>query len=67
VRLAAATTSPYPPDVRRRVMDLFTRPATTQQVASIHFLLGDLFADAARTVARAAGCWWSKTTRSPPS
>ena len=55
VRLVAATTSPYPPDVRRRVMDLFTRPATTQQIASVHYLLGDLFADAARAAARAAG------------
>jgi anhydro-N-acetylmuramic acid kinase len=56
VRLVAAATSPYPPDVRQRVMDLFTQPATTQQIASVHYLLGDLFADAALTVARAAGC-----------
>lgn len=56
VRLVAAATSPYPPAVRRRVVDLFTQPATTQQIASIHYLLGDLFADAAQAVARSAGC-----------
>jgi len=56
VRLVAHTTSPYPTEVRRRAMDLFTQPATTQEIASLHYLLGQLFADAAVTVARAAGC-----------
>lgn len=55
VRLTAHTTAPYPAEVRRRVMDLFTQPATTQEVASIHYLLGELFADAATAVTRAAG------------
>ncbi|HEX4836095.1 MAG TPA: anhydro-N-acetylmuramic acid kinase [bacterium] len=55
VRLVSAATTPYPPDVRRRVMDLFTRPATTQQIASVHYLLGDLFADAALSAARTTG------------
>jgi anhydro-N-acetylmuramic acid kinase len=56
VRLVAATTAPYPAEVRGRMVDLFTQPATTQQIASIHYLLGDLFADAAEAVVRAAGC-----------
>ncbi len=56
VRLLASTTSPYPPEVRRRLLTLFTTPVTMQQTASIHYLLGDLFAEAALAVARAAGC-----------
>jgi anhydro-N-acetylmuramic acid kinase len=56
VRLVAHTTVPYPGEVRRRVMDLFSRPATAQQVAQLHYLLGELFADAALAVAREAGC-----------
>ncbi len=55
VRLVAHATAPYPPEVRRRVMDLFTRPATTQQIAQVHYLLGELFADAAAGIARQAG------------
>jgi anhydro-N-acetylmuramic acid kinase len=54
VRLLAHTTVPYPGEVRRRVMTLFTEPATTQHVAQIHYLLGELFADAAAAVARQA-------------
>ena len=56
VRLLASTTSPYPPEVRRRLLTLFTTPVTMQQTASIHYLLGELFAEAALAVARAAGC-----------
>jgi len=54
VRVVAHATVPYPAEVRRRVMDVFTQPATTQQIASLHYLLGELFADAAVAVARAA-------------
>jgi anhydro-N-acetylmuramic acid kinase len=54
VRLLAHTTVPYPGEVRRRVMTLFTEPATTQDVAQMHYLLGELFADAAAAVARLA-------------
>ncbi len=56
VRLVAHITVPYPPEVRGRVMDLCTRPATTQDIASVHYLLGELFSDAALAVTRAAGC-----------
>ncbi len=56
IRLVAHTTSPYPPAVRVRAMELFTGPTTTQEIASIHYLLGELFGDAALAVTRAAGC-----------
>lgn len=54
-RLVAHITTPYLPAVRERVMDLFTRPATTQEIASIHYLLGEVFGEAALAVAKAAG------------
>ncbi|HLJ58556.1 MAG TPA: anhydro-N-acetylmuramic acid kinase [bacterium] len=56
VRLVAHTTVPYPPEVRRRVIDVFTQPATTQEIASLHYLLGESFADAALAAAKRAGC-----------
>ena len=49
-------TTPYPAEVRRRLIDLFTEPAAAQEVATLHFLIGELFADAAAATARAAGC-----------
>jgi anhydro-N-acetylmuramic acid kinase len=55
ITLAGWSTTPYPREVRRRVLDLFTEPTTTQEVASLHYLLGELFADAAAAVARTAG------------
>ena len=56
ISLLGWATLPYPPEVRRRVVDLFTEPATTQDVASLNYLLGELFADAALAGARAARC-----------
>ena len=47
---------PYPADVRHRVLELFTEPATTQDAASLNYLLGEFFAEAAAAGARAAGC-----------
>lgn len=55
VRLVAHVTTPYPPAVRRRLVGLFTQPSTAQEIASIHYLLGELFGDAALAVSRAAG------------
>ena len=55
VALRGWTTTPYPADVRRRVVDLFTEPATTQRTASLHYLLGELFAEAAVIAIGAAG------------
>jgi len=54
IGLLGATTVPYPPEVRRRVLTLFTEAATMQEAASLHYLLGDLFADAALVAAAAA-------------
>jgi anhydro-N-acetylmuramic acid kinase len=56
VRLLASVTRPYPEEVRARLLTLFTEPQTTQRIASVHYLLGDLFAEAALEVARSAGC-----------
>lgn len=55
VRLLAHETVPYPPAVRDRVVRLSTEAATTQQLAQLHYLLGDLFASAAVAVAAAGG------------
>jgi anhydro-N-acetylmuramic acid kinase len=55
VRLVAHITLPYPSEVRRRLLDLFTQQAATQEVARLHYVLGELFADAAVAVTRAAG------------
>jgi len=49
-------TTPYPADLRRRLLELFTEPAPIQDVAALHFTLGELFAEAAGAAARAAGC-----------
>ena len=56
ISLLGWATLPYPPEVRRRVVDLFTEPATTQDVASLNYVLGEFFADAAMAGARAARC-----------
>jgi anhydro-N-acetylmuramic acid kinase len=56
IALLGWATLPYPADVRRRVTDLFTDPISMQAAASVHFLLGELFADAATAAARAGGC-----------
>ncbi len=56
IALRGWATTPYPAEVRRRLIHLFTEPATTQEVATLHFLIGELFADAAAAAARAAGC-----------
>ncbi|HLW60371.1 MAG TPA: anhydro-N-acetylmuramic acid kinase [bacterium] len=55
VALRGWKTTPYPAEVRRRVVDLFTEPATTQRTASLHYLLGELFADAAVAAIGVAG------------
>lgn len=56
IALQGWATTPYPPDVRRRVINLFTEPATMQEAAGVNFLLGEHFAAAAAAAARAAGC-----------
>jgi len=54
VRLVAHVTVPYPDEVRARVIRVFTEPATTQAIASLHYLLGEYFADAAAAAVRKA-------------
>jgi len=56
IALRGWATTPYPSEVRRRVINLFTEPATMQDAAALNFVLGELFADAAATAARAGGC-----------
>ena len=48
-------TVPYPPDVQRRLHDVFIEPSTLQHVAGLNVVLGELFAGAAAAAARAAG------------
>jgi len=56
IGLRGWVTTPYPADLRRRLLGLFTEPAPIQDVAALHFTLGELFAEAAVAAARAAGC-----------
>src|SRR5690348_11941187 len=46
---------PFPDEVRARVLHAVVEPLTTQALASLSYLLGELFADAAHEVTRAAG------------
>jgi len=55
VTLRAFRPHPFPPAVRRRVLRACVEPLTTQDLASLSYLLGEFFADAAREVAGAAG------------
>ncbi len=55
IALLGWTTAPYPPDVQRRLHDVFIEPTTLQNVAAMNVVLGELFADAAAAAARAGG------------
>lgn len=46
---------PLPEEVRARVLHAVVEPLTTQALASLSYLLGELFADAAEEAVRAAG------------
>jgi anhydro-N-acetylmuramic acid kinase len=48
--------SPYPEEVRERVLHAAVAPLTTQSLASLSYLLGELFAAAADAAAQTAGC-----------
>jgi anhydro-N-acetylmuramic acid kinase len=48
-------TVPYPPDVQRRLHDIFVEPSTLQHVAGLNVVLGELFAGAAAAAASAGG------------
>lgn len=56
VRLVAHTVVPYPPEVHRRIVEVSTQPTPTQQVAQLHYLVGELFAEAAAAVASREDC-----------
>lgn len=55
VVLRGFLSSPYPGEVRRRVLRACVDPLTTQALASLSYLVGELFADAARETVRTAG------------
>jgi anhydro-N-acetylmuramic acid kinase len=55
VALRGFAVSPLPDEVRTRILRTSVEPVTTQALASLSYLLGELFADAARAGARAAG------------
>ena len=55
VALRGFRVSPLPDEVRARVLHAVTEPSTTQSLASLAYLLGELFAGAARDVVEAAG------------
>jgi anhydro-N-acetylmuramic acid kinase len=55
IALLGWAAAPYPPDLQRRLHDVFTEPSTLQHVAALNVMLGELFADAAGAAARAGG------------
>jgi anhydro-N-acetylmuramic acid kinase len=55
VALRAFRPHPFPPPVRQLILNACIEPLTTQALASLSYLLGEFFADAAREVAGAAG------------
>lgn len=55
VTLLGWATTPYPSDVQQRLRRVFTELTTTQEVAALNVVLGELFAGAADAAARAAG------------
>ncbi|HEV2439849.1 MAG TPA: anhydro-N-acetylmuramic acid kinase [bacterium] len=55
VALRGFRMAPFPDDVRARVLRAVIEPLTTQALASLSYLLGELFAEAAREVVKAAG------------
>ena len=55
ITLLGWATTPYPPDVQRRLHHVFIEPTTLQDVAALNVVLGELFAGAAIAAARAGG------------
>jgi len=55
ITLLGWATTPYPPDVQRRLQHVFIEPTTMQHAATLNVVLGELFADAAIAAARAGG------------
>jgi len=56
VRVRAFQSVQYPPNVRRRILEISSRPTTpVSDVSQMNFLLGELFARACLTVCRNSG------------
>ena len=49
-RLLKFTSTPLPPQVRERLLDIFADKATPSEITQMHWLLGELFAQAALSV-----------------
>ena len=48
IRVVAATTVPYPADVREAILSVSNAATHTAAIARLNFLLGELFAEAVR-------------------
>ena len=56
IRLLAFVTTPYPPAVRQKLLEVASgEPTTAGEISELNFLLGELFANAALRVCRRAG------------
>jgi len=57
LHLLAYRARPFPPLVRRELFQLFEQaPPALERLCTLHVILGELFAEAAMTLCRAAGC-----------
>ena len=55
LEVRASRTHPFPPDMQPRILEAGTRRGTTDELAALHFELGELFADAALALIEDAG------------
>ena len=55
VKVRAFRTAPYSGEVRAAILSVSNAAAHTSQLARLHFLLGELYADAVKTTCRRAG------------
>ena len=55
VQLRATRTHPFPPDMQPRILKAGTRKGGTEDLAKLHFELGELFAEAALALIDDAG------------
>ena len=55
VQLRATRTHPFPPDMQPRILEAGTRKGSTEELAKLHFELGELFAEAALALIEDAG------------
>ncbi|MCY3719189.1 MAG: anhydro-N-acetylmuramic acid kinase [Anaerolineaceae bacterium] len=55
LELRATRTHPFPPDMQGRILDAGTRKGSTDELAALHFELGELFAEAVLALVGEAG------------